>query len=126
EGIELAYAMVRRTFREDGVNRVILASDGDFNVGITDQAQLEQLIEKNRDDGITLTVLGFGQGNLNDAMMESIADKGNGNYAYVDGIDEARKVLDTELASTLFTIAKDVKVQVEFNPAAVRQYRLIG
>lgn len=126
EGIELAYAMVRRNFREDGVNRVILASDGDFNVGITDQAQLEQLIEKNRDDGITLTVLGFGQGNLNDAMMESIADKGNGNYAYVDGIDEARKVLDTELASTLFTIAKDVKVQVEFNPAAVRQYRLIG
>ncbi|MBN8811041.1 MULTISPECIES: VWA domain-containing protein [unclassified Sphingomonas] len=126
EGIQLAYAMARRNFREDGVNRVILASDGDFNVGITDQTQLEQLIEKNRDDGITLTVLGFGQGNLNDAMMESIADKGNGNYAYVDGIDEARKVLDTELASTLFTIAKDVKVQVEFNPAAVRQYRLIG
>lgn len=90
EGIQLAYAMARRNFREDGVNRVILASDGDFNVGITDQTQLEQLIEKNRDDGITLTVLGFGQGNLNDAMMESIADKGNGNYAYVDGIDEAR------------------------------------
>lgn len=126
EGIALAYAMARRNFREDGVNRVILASDGDFNVGVTDQTQLEQLIEKNRDDGITLTVLGFGQGNLNDAMMESIADKGNGNYAYVDGIDEARKVLDTELASTLFTIAKDVKVQVEFNPAAVSQYRLIG
>lgn len=126
EGIALAYAMARRNFREDGVNRVILASDGDFNVGVTDQTQLEQLIEKNRDDGITLTVLGFGQGNLNDAMMESIADKGNGNYAYVDGIDEARKVLDTELASALFTIAKDVKVQVEFNRAAVSQYRLIG
>ena len=126
EGIQLAYALARENFREDGVNRVILASDGDFNVGVTDQTQLEQLIEKNRDDGITLTVLGFGQGNLNDSMMESIADKGNGNYAYVDGIDEARKVLDTELASTLFTIAKDVKVQVEFNPAEVSQYRLIG
>ncbi|NYT41902.1 VWA domain-containing protein [Sphingomonas sp. R-74633] len=126
EGIELAYALARENFREDGVNRVILASDGDFNVGVTDQSQLEQLIEKNRDDGITLTVLGFGQGNLNDSMMESIADKGNGNYAYVDGIDEARKVLDTELSSTLFTIAKDVKVQVEFNPAEVSQYRLIG
>jgi len=126
EGIELAYALARENFREDGVNRVILASDGDFNVGMTDQAQLEQLIEKNRDDGVTLTVLGFGQGNLNDSMMESIADKGNGNYAYVDGIEEARKVLDTELSSTLFTIARDVKVQVEFNPTEVSQYRLIG
>jgi Ca-activated chloride channel family protein len=126
EGIQLAYALARENFRDDGVNRVILASDGDFNVGVIDQAQLEQLIEKNRDDGITLTVLGFGQGNLNDSMMESIADKGNGNYAYVDGIDEARKVLDAELSSTLFTIAKDVKVQVEFNPAEVSQYRLIG
>jgi Ca-activated chloride channel homolog len=126
EGIQLAYALARENFREDGVNRVILASDGDFNVGVTDQGQLEQLIEKNRDDGITLTVLGFGQGNLNDSMMESIADKGNGNYAYVDGVEEARKVLDTELSSTLFTIAKDVKVQVEFNPALVSQYRLIG
>ncbi|MDG2533826.1 VWA domain-containing protein [Sphingomonas sp. HITSZ_GF] len=126
EGIELAYALARENFREDGINRVILASDGDFNVGITDQGQLEQLIEKNRDDGVTLTVLGFGQGNLNDSMMEAIADKGNGNYAYVDGAEEARKVLDSELSSTLFTIAKDVKVQVEFNPALVSQYRLIG
>ncbi|MDQ0252502.1 Ca-activated chloride channel family protein [Sphingomonas kyeonggiensis] len=126
EGIELAYAMARENFDKEGINRVILASDGDFNVGITDQSQLEQLIERNRDDGITLTVLGFGQGNLNDSMMEAIADKGNGNYAYVDGVDEARKVLDTELSSTLFTIAKDVKVQVEFNPAEVSQYRLIG
>ncbi|MEP9360125.1 VWA domain-containing protein [Sphingomonas sp. KR3-1] len=126
EGIELAYELARKNFSADGINRVILATDGDFNVGITDQAQLEQLIEKERDDGITLTTLGFGQGNLNDAMMEAIADKGNGNYAYIDGIDEARKVLDSELSSTLFTIAKDVKVQVEFNPAEVSQYRLIG
>ena len=126
EGIQLAYDVARRNLRPDAINRVILATDGDFNVGITDQKQLEQLIEANRDDGITLTTLGFGQGNLNDAMMEAIADKGNGNYAYVDGIDEARKVLDDELSSTLFTIAKDVKVQVEFNPAEVSQYRLIG
>lgn len=126
EGIQLAYATARSTFRPEGVNRVILATDGDFNVGITDQRQLEELIEKNRDDGITLTALGFGQGNLNDAMMEAIADKGNGNYAYIDSAMEARKVLDEEMSSTLFTIAKDVKVQVEFNPAQVSQYRLIG
>ncbi len=126
EGIALAYATARATFRPDAINRVILATDGDFNVGITDQKQLEELIEKNRDDGITLTTLGFGQGNLNDAMMESVADKGNGNYAYIDSLQEARKVLDDELSSTLFTIARDVKVQVEFNPAEVSQYRLIG
>jgi len=112
--------------RRDGINRVILATDGDFNVGLTDQKALEQLIESNRDDGITLTTLGFGQDNLNDAMMEAIADKGNGNYAYIDSPAEARKVLNDELSSTLFTIAKDVKVQVEFNPAQVSQYRLIG
>jgi Ca-activated chloride channel family protein len=126
QGIQLAYATARATFRPEGINRVILATDGDFNVGITDQKQLEELIEQNRDDGITLTTLGFGQGNLNDAMMESVADKGNGNYAYIDSASEARKVLDEELSSTLFTIAKDVKVQVEFNPARVSQYRLIG
>ncbi|MBC9032381.1 VWA domain-containing protein [Sphingomonas sp. JC676] len=126
EGIQLAYATARATFRPEGINRVILATDGDFNVGITDQKQLEELIEQNRDDGITLTTLGFGQGNLNDAMMESVADKGNGNYAYIDSASEARKVLDEELSSTLFTIAKDVKVQVEFNPTQVSQYRLIG
>jgi len=126
EGLQLAYATARATFRPEGINRVILATDGDFNVGITDQKQLEELIEQNRDDGITLTTLGFGQGNLNDAMMESVADKGNGNYAYIDSASEARKVLDEELSSTLFTIAKDVKVQVEFNPAQVSQYRLIG
>jgi Ca-activated chloride channel family protein len=126
EGIQLAYATARTAFQREGINRVILATDGDFNVGITDQKQLEELIEKNRDDGITLTTLGFGEGNLNDAMMESVADKGNGNYAYIDSASEARKVLDEELSSTLFTIAKDVKVQVEFNPAEVSQYRLIG
>jgi Ca-activated chloride channel family protein len=126
EGIQLAYATARATFRPEGINRVILATDGDFNVGITDQKQLEELIEQNRDDGITLTTLGFGQGNLNDAMMEAVADKGNGNYAYIDSASEARKVLDEELSSTLFTIAKDVKVQVEFNPSQVSQYRLIG
>ncbi|WP_256731410.1 VWA domain-containing protein [Sphingomonas sp. dw_22] len=126
EGIQLAYATARATFRPEGINRVILATDGDFNIGITDQKELEELIERNRDDGITLTTLGFGQGNLNDAMMESVADKGNGNYAYIDSASEARKVLDEELSSTLFTIAKDVKVQVEFNPAEVSQYRLIG
>ncbi|MEN3747388.1 VWA domain-containing protein [Sphingomonas sp. HF-S3] len=126
EGIELAYRTARANMRRDGINRVILATDGDFNVGMTDQSQLEQLIERNRDDGITLTTLGFGQGNLNDAMMEGIADKGNGNYAYIDSTMEARKVLDEELSSTLFTIAKDVKVQVEFNPAEIGEYRLIG
>ncbi|MES2441863.1 MAG: VWA domain-containing protein [Pseudomonadota bacterium] len=126
EGIELAYATARAHKREGGINRVILATDGDFNVGITNPKQLEELIERNRDDGITLTTLGFGTGNLNDAMMESIADKGNGNYAYIDSASEARKVLDEELSSTLFTIAKDVKVQVEFNPALVSEYRLIG
>ncbi len=126
EGIQLAYATARANFRPDDVNRVLLATDGDFNVGITDRKQLEELIEKERDDGITLTTLGFGAGNLNDAMMESIADKGNGNYAYIDSAMEAHKVLDEELSSTLFTIAKDVKVQVEFNPAEVSQYRLIG
>jgi Ca-activated chloride channel family protein len=126
EGIQLAYAVARQNFRAEGVNRVILATDGDFNVGISDQSQLVQLIEKERDTGITLTALGFGQGNLNDGMMEQVADKGNGNYAYIDSAMEARKVLDEEMSSTLFTIAKDVKVQVEFNPSQVSQYRLIG
>ena len=126
EGLQLAYALARDNFIKGGVNRVVLATDGDFNVGITDRAELEKLIEHERDTGITLTALGFGQGNLNDAMMESIADLGNGNYAYIDSAMEAKKVLSEELSSTLFTIAKDVKVQVEFNPAYVSQYRLIG
>ena len=126
EGIELAYATARANFVKGGINRILIATDGDFNVGITDQRALEQLIERNRDDGITLSTLGFGQGNFNDALMESMADLGNGNYAYIDSAMEAKKVLSEELSSTLFTIAKDVKIQVEFNPAYISQYRLIG
>ena len=126
EGIELAYATARANFVKGGINRILIATDGDFNVGVTDQHALEALIERNRDDGITLSTLGFGQGNLNDALMESMADLGNGNYAYIDSAMEAKKVLSEELSSTLFTIAKDVKIQVEFNPAYVSQYRLIG
>lgn len=126
QGIELAYATARANFRPGAVNRIFLATDGDFNVGINDTKTLEELIKRNRDDGITLTTLGFGTGNYNEAMMERIADVGNGNYAYVDSAMEAEKVLGDELSATLVTIAKDVKVQVEFNPAQVRQYRLIG
>jgi Ca-activated chloride channel family protein len=125
-GIELAYATARAHRIEGGVNRVVLATDGDFNVGVTDQKALEDLIKRNRNDGITLTTLGFGQGNYNEPVMERLADLGNGNYAYIDSAIEARKVLDEEMASTLFTIAKDVKLQIEFNPAAVSEYRLIG
>lgn len=126
QGIELAYATARASFVAGGVNRIFLATDGDFNVGISDPRALEALVKRNRDDGITLTTLGFGQGNYNDAMMEHIADVGNGNYSYIDSAAEARKVLEDELSATLVTVAKDVKIQVEFNPAAVGQYRLIG
>lgn len=125
-GIELAYSLAERSRIEGGVNRVILATDGDFNVGLSDRDALIDLIERKRDSGTTLTVLGFGRGNLNDAMMEQIADHGNGNYAYIDSALEARKVLGDEMGATLFTIAKDVKIQVEFNPAVVSQYRLVG
>jgi Ca-activated chloride channel family protein len=126
QGLELAYATARATRIEGGINRIILATDGDFNVGISDTRQLLDMVRRNRDDGITLTTLGFGQGNYNEAMMEQVADAGNGNYSYIDSAMEAQKVLDQELSSTLFTIAKDVKIQVEFNPAAVSEYRLIG
>jgi Ca-activated chloride channel family protein len=126
EGIKLAYSVARANYLQGGINRIFLATDGDFNVGISDNKVLEELVKKNRDDGITLTTLGFGTGNYNEAMMERIADVGNGNYAYIDSAMEAQKVLDDELSATLFTIAKDVKVQVEFNPAQVSQYRLIG
>jgi len=126
EGIKLAYSVARANYLEGGINRIFLATDGDFNVGISDNKVLEDLVKKNRDDGITLTTLGFGTGNYNEAMMERIADVGNGNYAYIDTAMEAQKVLDDELSATLFTIAKDVKIQVEFNPAQVSQYRLIG
>ncbi len=125
-GLELAYRIAEDNFIEGGVNRVILATDGDFNVGVADTKALIAMIEAKRDKGVTLTTLGFGQGNYNEAMMEQIADHGNGNYAYIDSALEAKKVLGEEMSSTLFTIAKDVKIQVEFNPAVISQYRLVG
>ncbi|QGP81202.1 vWA domain-containing protein [Sphingobium sp. CAP-1] len=124
--LAMAYDLARAHRVPGGINRILMATDGDFNVGLSDQKGLEEMVTRNREDGITLTTLGFGQGNYNDAMMEAVADLGNGNHAYIDSAMEARKVLDEELSSTLFTIAKDVKVQVEFNPAAISQYRLIG
>lgn len=124
--LALAYDLARAHRITGGINRIVMATDGDFNVGLSDRKGLEDMVRQNREDGITLTTLGFRQGNTNDAMMEAVADLGNGNYAYIDSVMEARKVLDEELSSTLFTIAKDVKVQVEFNPNAIDQYRLIG
>lgn len=126
QGIQLAYDVAREHFLRKGNNRVILCTDGDFNVGVTSEGELTRLIEKRREEGTNLTVLGFGTGNLADARMEQLADKGNGNFAYIDDILEAKKALVHEIGGTLFTIAKDVKLQVEFNPAAVRAYRLIG
>ena len=126
EGIELAYNVAKKNFISSGNNRVILATDGDFNVGVSSEGELTRLIEKKRKEGVFLTVLGFGAGNIKDSKMESLADKGNGNYAYIDNIMEAKKVLVNEMGSTLLTIAKDVKIQVEFNPAKVKSYRLIG
>jgi Ca-activated chloride channel family protein len=125
-GIKLAYEVAKENFIDGGNNRVILATDGDFNVGASSDGELEQLIESKRKDRIFLTVLGFGTGNIKDSKMELLADKGNGNYAYVDTLAEARKVLVSEMGGTLFTIAKDVKLQIEFNPAKVASYRLIG
>jgi len=126
QGIELAYQLAQQNMIKDGINRVILATDGDFNVGTTNIDTLKDLIEKKKELGIGLTTLGFGQGNYNDHLMEQLADIGNGNYAYIDNINEARKVLVDELSSTLQIIAKDVKIQIEFNPAQVAQYRLLG
>lgn len=125
-GIELAYQQAQKSFKEGGINRVILATDGDFNVGQTDQSELLNMIEKRRESGVFLSVLGFGSGNYNDALTEQLADKGNGNAAYIDNINEARKVLVEQITGTLQVIAKDVKIQVEFNPAMVHEYRLIG
>jgi Ca-activated chloride channel family protein len=125
-GIRLAYDVAREHFMPNGNNRVILATDGDFNVGVSSDAELVQLIEQRREQGTYLTVLGFGTGNVKDSKMEKLADKGNGNYAYVDNIMEARKVLVTEMGATLLTIAKDVKLQIEFNPTRVGAYRLLG
>jgi Ca-activated chloride channel family protein len=125
-GISLAYKLAKEQFVEGGNNRVVLATDGDFNVGASSNASMERLIEEKREDGIFLTVLGFGMGNYKDSKMEILADKGNGNYAYIDTMKEAKKVLVNEFGGTMFTIAKDVKIQVEFNPAVVQAYRLIG
>ncbi len=126
QGIQLAYKVALDNFIQGGNNRVILATDGDFNVGLQSDNELVNLIEAKRRTGIFLSVLGFGAGNTNDSMMEKLADKGNGNYAYIDSQAEARKALGEQVAGTLFTIAKDVKIQVEFNPAKIAGYRLIG
>jgi Ca-activated chloride channel homolog len=126
QGIQLAYNVAEENFLPNGNNRVILATDGDFNVGTTSDNALVQLIEQKRQSNIFLSVLGFGTGNLNDKMMEKLADKGNGNYAYIDSTEEARKVLGQQFSGTIYTIAKDVKIQVEFNPAKVAGYRLLG
>jgi autotransporter-associated beta strand protein len=126
EGIKLAYEQAVAGFIKGGVNRVILCTDGDFNVGVSSPEELEKLIKHKAKSGVFLSVLGFGSGNLKDRTMETLADKGNGNYAYIDSLSEARKVLVEQMSGTMVTIAKDVKIQVEFNPAAVRSYRLIG
>lgn len=126
EGINLAYKIAQDNFIKNGNNRVILATDGDFNVGESSDGALERLIEKKREAGVFLTVLGFGMGNYKDSKMEKLSNLGNGNYAYIDNILEAKKVLGKEIWGTLYTIAKDVKIQVEFNPAQVKGYRLIG
>jgi Ca-activated chloride channel family protein len=126
EGIRQAYALAEQNFDPNGVNRVILATDGDFNVGITNRDELKGFIERQRGKGIFLSILGFGMGNYNDALMQALAQNGNGAAAYIDTLNEARKVLVDEATSTLFPIAKDVKIQVEFNPATVAEYRLIG
>lgn len=126
EGIRLAYKTALEHFIKGGNNRVILATDGDFNVGLSGDNELEELIVKEREKGIFLTCLGFGMGNYKDSKMEVLADKGNGNYAYIDNIREAQKTLVSEFGGTLFTVAKDVKSQIEFNPARVQSYRLIG
>jgi len=126
EGIRQAYQLAEDNFDKKGINRVILATDGDFNVGITDTEELKSFIERKRDSGVFLSVLGFGRGNYNDELMQVLAQNGNGNASYIDNLNEARKVLVEEAGSTLFPIAKDVKIQVEFNPERIAEYRLIG
>jgi len=125
-GIKLAYDVAKEHFNTEGNNRVILATDGDFNIGASSDAEMVRLIEQRREEGTFLTVLGFGTGNLKDSKMEQMADKGNGHYAYIDSFREAQKVFVQEFGGTLFTVAKDVKIQVEFNPARVQAYRLLG
>ncbi len=126
QGLKLAYKIANEYFIEGGNNRIILATDGDFNVGVSSTSEMERLIEKERESGVFISVLGFGMGNLKDDRMEVIANRGNGNYAYIDNIREARKVFISEFGGTLFTIAKDVKFQLEFNPQQVKSYRLVG
>ena len=125
-GLRLAYKEAEKNFVKNGNNRIILATDGDFNVGESSNGGMERLVEEKRESGVFITVLGFGMGNYKDDKMEIIADKGNGNYSYIDNLQEARRVLVREFGGTLFTIAKDVKFQLEFNPSAVESYRLIG
>ena len=125
-GIELAYKLAAENYQKDAINRVILATDGDFNVGVASRGELKRLIEEKRETGIFLTVLGFGTGNLKDSSMEQLADAGNGNYGYIDTLLEARKLLVEEAGGTLVTVAKDVKLQLEFNPLRVKSYRLVG
>lgn len=125
-GIKLAYAIAEKNFIKNGNNRIILATDGDFNVGVSSDKEMEKLIEEKRESGIFLTCLGYGMGNYKDSKLEILADKGNGNYAYIDNIQEANKVLVSEFGGTMYTIAKDVKIQIEFNPNNVSAYRLIG
>lgn len=126
EGIRLAYALAEQHYIKGGINRILLATDGDFNVGTVDFESLVSLAEERRRDGVSLTTLGFGTGNYNDQLAEQLADAGNGNYAYIDTLNEGRKVLVDQLTSTLMTVAKDVKIQIEFNPRVVAEYRLIG
>jgi Ca-activated chloride channel family protein len=125
-GIELAYNLAEKHFKKNGNNRVILATDGDFNVGASSDSDMQSLIEEKRKSGVFLSVLGFGYGNYKDSKLETLADKGNGNHAYIDTMQEAQKVFGKEFGGTLYTIAKDVKIQVEFNPKKVQAYRLIG
>lgn len=126
QGIKLAYRIARENFMANGNNRIIMATDGDFNVGPNSDEDMEHLIVKERESKVAISIMGFGMGNLKDSKMETLADKGNGNYAYIDNITEARKALVTEFGGTLFTVAKDVKLQIEFNPAKVQAYRLLG
>ncbi|MEP2989704.1 MAG: VWA domain-containing protein [Parasphingorhabdus sp.] len=126
DALKLAYSTARKNFLKGGINRIIMATDGDFNVGTSSTNALKKYVAKERESGVNLTMLGYGRGNIRDELMEGIANVGNGNYAYIDSAMEAKKVLGDELSSTLFTIAKDVKIQIEFNPAHVKEYRLIG
>ncbi len=126
EGIKMAYRIAKENFMTDGNNRIIMATDGDFNVGPSSDEDMEQLITEERSSNVAISIMGFGMGNLKDSKMETLADKGNGNYAYIDNLSEAKRALVTEFAGTLFTVAKDVKLQIEFNPAKVQAYRLLG